>query len=201
MHKYQNIIKRLHLKEPLPINSDWSAGPDFIKTIIDAVEANRPKTIVECSSGLTTLTLAQTCQRLEHGVVYSLENGGEYADKTRSSLLPYQLSHRAKVIDAPLMDYPLMERTFQWYSLNQLPKLEIEMLVIDGPPGFIQPLSRYPALPLLDKYLADGCKIFMDDAIRNDEQEILELWQQEFPAYKFEYLEHQRGCAIITVNK
>ncbi|MES9855801.1 MAG: hypothetical protein ABW166_04240 [Sedimenticola sp.] len=40
------------------------------------------------------------------------------------------------------------------------------MLVIDGPSGFIQKHSRYPALPLLFDKLSNNGMVFLDDAAR-----------------------------------
>ena len=71
------------------------------------------------------------------------------------------------------------------------------MLVIDGPSGFIQPLSRYPALPMLYDRLAQDAVIYLDDAARPDEREIATLWLDTFPEFEYEYVEAERGCTIL----
>jgi hypothetical protein len=75
------------------------------------------------------------------------------------------------------------------------------MLVIDGPSGFIQKNSRYPALPLLYSRLSDGCRVFLDDAARPEEQEIVSLWQTRFPNLEVETVAASRGCAVLTIHK
>jgi hypothetical protein len=75
------------------------------------------------------------------------------------------------------------------------------MLVIDGPPGFIQRHSRYPALPLLRERLADNCTVFMDDAARPDERELVEMWLAQYPTYSHEYLANERGCSVLRNDK
>ena len=75
------------------------------------------------------------------------------------------------------------------------------MLVIDGPPGFIQKHSRYPALPLLFSQLANNCVIFLDDAGREDEKEIIDLWNNEYQNIRHEYIETERGCSVLFINK
>ncbi|MCW8911244.1 MAG: class I SAM-dependent methyltransferase, partial [Gammaproteobacteria bacterium] len=90
---------------------------------------------------------------------------------------------------------------YLWYSIKSMPVNSIDMLVIDGPPGFIQPNSRYPALPVLNDRLSNNCKIFMDDASRDDEKNIIQLWLDRFPQLKHEYIDTERGCSILSINK
>jgi len=75
------------------------------------------------------------------------------------------------------------------------------MLVIDGPPGFIQKNSRYPALPLLFDKLSKQSSVFLDDAGREDEKELVAQWQAEFSGVEHEYLEFERGCSVLKINK
>jgi len=201
LESYHFLLNRLGLNKGLPYSRDWSAAPDFLKLIAEHALTQHPVTIVECSSGMTSLVLARCSELNGHGHLYSLENGAEYAERSREALEHYNLGWRASVIDAPLERYALGGETYQWYSLAGLPETGIEMLVIDGPPGFIQRHSRYPALPLLYDRLADGCVIFLDDAARQDEQEIVARWLAEFPGLQHQYFKNERGCSMLTVSK
>ncbi len=192
---------RLNLREGMPYTTDWSAAPDFLKLIVEHCLEHKPKSIVECSSGLTTVMLARCCELNSLGHVYSLENGEEYAEKSRAHLRRYGLEERATVIHAPLQEYTLNNTEYQWYALKKLPDKSIDMLVIDGPPGFIQKHSRYPALALLGDKLSDGGVIFMDDAARDDEREIVAMWQSQFPMLKHRYVGTVRGCSLLTWHR
>jgi predicted O-methyltransferase YrrM len=198
---YHYLRDRLKLHHGMPYTTDWSASPDFLKLIVEHCLEHKPATIVECSSGLTTVMLARCCELNGAGHVYSLENGAEYALKSRSNLQRYALESQATVIDAPLTHYEIHGTAYQWYAAAALPDRSIEMLVIDGPPGFIQKHSRYPALPLLIDKLADGCVVFMDDAARPDEQAIVKMWQAEFPGLEHRYTKTERGCAVLTLKR
>jgi hypothetical protein len=180
----------------MPYTRDWSASPDFLKLIVEHCLEHKPETIVECSSGLTTVMLARCCEMNEMGHVYSLENGAEYAGKTRGHLERYALQ-QAAVIDAPLQRHEVNGVVYDWYATGEVPDKSIEMLVIDGPPGFIQKHSRYPALPLLFDKLADGCVVFMDDAARPDEKEIVQMWLAQFSGLQHEYITTERGCSVL----
>ncbi len=197
----QFLRDRLNLREGLPYTHDWSAAPDFLKLIAEHSLEHQPQTILECSSGLTSLVLARCCELNGGGHVYSLENGDEYAARSRSEIERYRLSAQATVIDAPLRRYQLDGGEYQWYATDDIPEGSIEMLVIDGPPGFIQKHSRYPALPLLYARLADGCVVFLDDAARPDEKAIVQMWQAQFPGVEHYYLKNERGCSVLTIRK
>ncbi len=197
---YQLLADRLGLNQGLSHDRNWSAAPDFLALIVEHALSARPATIVECSSGLTSLMLARCCEMNAQGALFSLENGAEYAARTRAEIARYGLQARATILDAPLTEYNLNHHEYQWYRLDDLPERSIDMLVIDGPPGFIQRHSRYPALPLLFGKLAKECTVFMDDAARPDEREIAALWQSEFPI-EHDYLATARGCSIFRIRR
>ena len=197
LESYHYIRDRLNLQKGLPYTRDWSASPDFLKLIAEHCLAHKPQTIVECSSGLSSLVLARCCQMNQQGHLYSLENGAEYAAASQQHIHNYELDEFADIFHAPLTQYSLNNTNYQWYDISQLPDATINMLVIDGPPGFIQKHSRYPALPLLFKKLAKDCVIFMDDAVRDEEKEIIEIWLSEFPNFEHEYISLMRGCSVL----
>jgi len=188
---------RLGLRQGLAYDHDWSAAPDFLELIIEYALTAKPATIVECGSGLTTLMLARCCELNGLGELFSLENGPEFATKTRAEIERYGLQGRSAVIDAPLTECRVNGQSYRWYATDDLPDRRIDMLVIDGPPGFIQRRSRYPALPLLFDRLTDDCVLFLDDAARPDEREIVALWLAEFPNLEHEYVAAERGCSIL----
>ncbi len=198
-YPYTEITSRLGFSQKLPFTQNWSAEEDFIGIITDSCLANKPLTIVECSSGLTTLVLARCCQLNQQGHVFSLENGSEYVAKTTSELEQLGLSSQASILHAPLQEADIDGNSYQWYDSQKLSALvePIDMLVIDGPPGFIQKQSRYPALPLLISRLAANAVVFLDDAARDDEQKIVERWLQKYPAFEHRYLETGRGCSML----
>ena len=197
---YESVSESLELESCLPFTPDWSAAPDFLKLIADYCLQTRPETILECSSGITTLVLARCCQINGFGHVYSLENGEEYADVTSEQLNRFGLNAFVNVKYAPLQNKMIADQAYDWYQTDEINISSIDMLVIDGPPGFIQKNSRYPALPVLFNNLSKGCKVFLDDAARPDEKEIVEIWLSEFSGLEHSYIANERGCSVITVD-
>lgn len=201
LEDYLALQEQLNLKEGIPYTPDWSAGADFLQLIVDYCLRAGPSLILECGSGLTTLMLARCCKMNGHGRVVSLEDSAEYAANTQTYIDRYRLGRRASVIHAPLQKVMLNGVDYVWYTAQDIPEQPVDMLIVDGPSGFIQKNSRYPALPVLYSRLSYGCRIFLDDAARPDEQEILALWQTGYPDATQEYHETSRGCSILTINR
>jgi predicted O-methyltransferase YrrM len=197
MNSFSELCQQLGLPPDLPYDPVWSAGADFLARIVEHTLATRPRTIVECSSGTSTLLLARCCALNGGGQVLSLEHGAEFAAATRREVNRLGLVQRVTVLDAPLAPIRIDGRDFMWYDLTQLPTCHIDLLVVDGPPGFVQPLSRYPAFPLLRSRMTSGAVIYLDDAARPDEREIVRKWLGEEPSLLHEYLEFERGCSIL----
>ncbi len=200
-HPYLEIQKKLGFDTALPYTAQWSAAADFLNLLIEHCQKDKPSVVLECSSGLSTLVLARCCQINAHGHVFSLENGATFAKETRENLQHFDLSSQATVIDAALMPYQLEQKDFDWYAIDQLPASRIDLLVIDGPPGHIQHHSRFPALPLLYQRLNDRCTIFLDDAARDEEKEIVDLWLKQFPGLEHTFVDTERGCSILHFGK
>jgi len=186
-HNYQQIqaftdlSHLLQLPWPLPPLRGWAASPDFLLLLAEHVLQKKPKCIVECSSGASTIVLAQCAKINGYGHIQSLEHDAHYADKTRQQLIKQKLQDWATVIDAPLRDYKFNEQKYRWYTLNEQIKSScIDMLVIDGPPASLGHCARYPAGPLLLPLLNENGMVFLDDADRPDEQKIIQRWIDEF---------------------
>lgn len=197
---YVALFARLGLGAEVAYDEKWSAAPDFLGLIADHVLAARPATLVECSSGVSTVILARCCALNGRGRVYSLENGPEFAAATRAELARHGLDAWAVVIDAPLTDWRVDGGEYRWYGLDGLPETAIDMLVVDGPPGFLQRHSRRPALPLLRDRLTAACAVFLDDAARADEQEIVAAWLARYPEFILDRPEAERGCAVLRLD-
>jgi predicted O-methyltransferase YrrM len=197
LQAYDGLMRLIRPTSPLPPLRHWAASPDFLLELARHVRHQRPTAILECSSGSSTLVLARCCELNGAGHVYSLEHEESFALETRQRLAEQGLNDWATVIHAPLVRASGSQQP--WYDLNQLPgKLApVDMLVIDGPPASTAKHARYPALPRLDSLLAAGASVFLDDAGRTDEQEILRRWSSEYPAYLQTKLYLEKGGVLL----
>lgn len=194
----QGLYVELQLDKSLPPTRGWAASPDFLIELARHAREARPATVVECSSGTSTVVLARTLQLNGRGKVYSLEHDPHYAQQTRELLARHGLADWAVVLDAPLEPIALGNASYQWYRAAVLPALPaIDMLVIDGPPQAIGRLARYPAGPVLLPRLAPGGALFLDDAARPDEQEAVQRWLAEFTDLRADTRPCEKGCAVL----
>ncbi len=196
MSSYEKLFTKLQLNG-LNSTKDWSAAVDFLALLVEYCLDTKPSTIVECSSGVSTIVLARCCEINQQGKVLSLENGEDYANNTRRQLKHFKLSDYADVLDTPLIDMTINDRSYSWYQADKLIVENIDLLVIDGPPGFIQKESRFPALPMLHSSFAQKCRVYLDDAAREDEIKIVKRWLKLYSPYRNKYIETKRGCAIL----
>ncbi len=183
----------------LPPMRGWAASPDFLVEILNHALAAKPQVVVECSSGVSTLVLARALQMNGAGHVYSMESGAEFAQATRDQLRLHGLETWATVFDAPLRNHSIKGKEWSWYSVEVLPNdLAIDMLVIDGPVGIAQKNIRYPASPNLFPKLRAGAVVFLDDADRDDEREIVTAWEKEWSGVRVSRSSSEKGCVKLS---
>lgn len=148
----------------------------------EVVLADR-RVIVELGSGISTIVLARLAA--QRGVeLTALEHDPHWAAYVRAQLERERLEGVARVVEAPLAECATGLDGAPWYeqdALAELPAAGIDLLLVDGPPGYGQGMarSRYPALPLLAGRLAAGALVVLDDAVREGERQILARWERE----------------------
>lgn len=192
----------LKLPSSLPLTRDWAASPDFLWHISKHAMKHNPSVVVECSSGVSTIVLARCMELAGRGHVYSLEHEAEFAEITRKNLAQMGLSDWATVLHAPLRPHLIDNEEWLWYSEEMLPEgIKIDLLVIDGPIGKLRKNARYPAGQLLFDRLSPNATVFLDDASRVDEQEIIKLWKSEYDGMDITSLNTEKGCAVLVNRK
>ncbi|QCP09767.1 class I SAM-dependent methyltransferase [Pseudoduganella umbonata] len=198
MEALHGLYTDLGLSRSLPDTRGWAASPDFLLELTRHALTDKPSVVVECSSGTSTIVLARCLQINGSGRVYSLEHDAAYARETRRQLERHGLTAWADVIDAPLTAQQFAGATWPWYATDGLPRnAEVDMLVIDGPPQATRSLARYPAGPALFGSLSPGAAVFLDDAQRPDEQQILRRWAAEYPEMEQRQISCEKGAAVL----
>jgi predicted O-methyltransferase YrrM len=183
----------------LPPTRDWAASPDLLLHLVQHAQKTQPTTIVECGSGVSTLALSRFLSQIGRGHVLSLEHNPGFAQKTRDNLARAGLGGWATVIDAELVPYRFGGQDYLWYSTKGLSSsLVIDLLLIDGPPSSTCRNARYPAGPVLFKFLSARGVVFLDDADREEERQTLSLWASEFPNLKQQRLGLEKGLAVLA---
>ena len=165
-------------------------------------KAITPNYVIEAGSGVSTVVIAYCLKRNGKGKIISLDHLQEYADATHEMIDMHELTQYAEVCYAPLKDVQINDEAWLWYDLNYLEiEDEIDLLVVDGPPAATQSLARYPAIPLLFDHLSKDAVFVLDDGRRQNEKDIIKRYENEFPYFKTEYLDFEKGAFVLTRTK
>ncbi|GAA3151694.1 hypothetical protein GCM10010466_48470 [Planomonospora alba] len=188
-------------RAPLPPLVGWAAPADALRPMIEWILRVKPKTIVECGSGSSSVWLGYIAEQTGSTVV-ALEHDPQYAEESRALVRAHGLSSVVDVRLAPLEQWESGGESWRWYSREALADLvEVGLLFVDGPPGATGPTARYPALPLLLPYCAEQVAVFLDDAGRTDETAVSDRWAEEFPQFTRSKYQGHRGLDAFVRNR
>ncbi len=174
------LYRRVDPVAPMPPAGGWALNPTELLELWYVLERRRPRLALELGSGTSSIWIGYALQR-HGGRLVSVDHDPDYAQRTRTQLRRHGLTETVELRHAPLVPVTVGDATYQWYDPEQFGDLtEVELLVVDGPPGGTGERARYPALPLLADRLAAGATVILDDLDRADEQEIARRWGAEW---------------------
>lgn len=146
----------------------WSIGRKGAAKILELLDAQKPKLLLDVGSGLSTILMAAWAADND-AVVVSLEHERKYADQTQKYLNKYNLT-------ADLRINQLKETEHGFFYDTELPD-GIDFALIDGPPGTI---GREGTFYSIYPHLNPNFLVILDDAQRKHESEMLEQWKRDF---------------------
>ena len=195
---FAQLVTLLEITAPIPPTRKWAASPDLLLTLVEMVQKHQPKLIVELGSGISTLALAKSLLPGSQTRIISFDHSPEYAQSTKDLLIQHSITG-VEIRVAPIEQYD-RERT--WYSKEFFKDLaDIDMLVIDGPPGAQDPQARSGAQIELGSKLSKNAIVIIDDANREGEHAMAESFAQEMPSHALVFLAHEKGTALIAPQK
>ena len=179
------LFNKVQPRAAMPSSGRWALPPTGILQLLEIVERQQPKTIVELGSGTSSVWLAYALEKLGRGRLIAVDHDEHYLEKSRAALAAHGFDDNSKVEVrfAPLATHGLTDHEAPWYDTSVLADLaDVDLLIVDGPPAGTGELARYPAAPVFMSRLADGALIFLDDTDREAEKEIIERWKAENPS-------------------
>jgi hypothetical protein len=152
----------------------FTLRPAALLAVLNDTVINDRRSIVECGSGNSTVYTARLLRQLGRGHITTIDHDERFAQVTRDALAREGLEDVATVACAPLVD--------GWYDPRQIPECHAtDLLVVDGPPSYDEArrLARAPALGYFAASLVEGATVFLDDARRAGERDVLSRWERE----------------------
>lgn len=185
--------------QPFPRLGGWALGPDSARFVVESVLSSKPDHVIECGSGTSTVLIALALEKIGAGRLSTLEHDLDYLRKTERLLVDNGLDSRVELVHAPLGPVEVENTTVDWYRLPDrwLEGKQFDLVLVDGPPS-TENMDRYPALPVLRRNLSARAIMIVDDASRDEEEEIVKLWEQRYPEFRVEFLPHSKGTAIVS---
>lgn len=163
----------------------WAMEPEGLVTLLSHIQLHRPRVIVECGAGLSTLLIGNLIKQNRSGHLYSVEEDKNW-HRTMSDLINVQgLEEWITLVHAPLEPYSVGDgHEVKWYSTEALKQAlstvdRIGLLIVDGPKTVDQ-LSRFPALPHFASMVDGNTLLVLDDANRPQEAYVIDEWQKRY---------------------
>jgi hypothetical protein len=181
LHQINNLLPK---DTYLPVTS-WSIAPTSIALILNEILICKKENIIEFGAGLSTVYTCLLIAKYKLKVNFiSVDDNLDWINNQKLILKDLNCEDLVTFVHAPVttitdtqIKYKEQEK---WYDTEILApllnKYKWDMVVVDGPQGSLTPFSRYSAIPILKEYLHEDVVVFLDDAKRPDESEIIEQW-------------------------
>lgn len=173
-------------REPYLPMSSMALRPYALASAMNELIVNGRKRIIEFGSGMSTILLGRLIKSNNlNAIVYSVDENQGWLDLLAGMIEKEDLAGIIKLYQAPLEGRTEMKGRPHWYNKNilteKLGATTFDMVLIDGPTACNVDIaqSRYFALPFLKDRLNEQYVIFLDDADRKGEKEVLKAWQRE----------------------
>lgn len=176
------LHRRVPLDGPVPLMAGWALSPRGILQIVDLASTPQVKTVVECGSGTSTIFVGATLRDRPGARVVALEHLEEFAEKTQGMVDAHGLQEVVEVRFSPLVEVAVQGQIYQWYDLSAAADLvDVDILLVDGPPRATGHNARFPAVPMFVDRLADNAVVVLDDVVREEEAKVARRWEKHTP--------------------
>jgi predicted O-methyltransferase YrrM len=179
-----NYLQSLLKNSYLPITSS-SISPSNLVYIMNDIVLNKRHNILEFGSGISTILIGRLIsQNKLNSNIVSIEHDSDWVNFIQEYIDNENLSNFINLIYSPLNN--------GFYNLNpMLLNQKFDMVIIDGPPAYEidKQEARYPTFPFIKDKLNENSIVFIDDADRDGEKNIIKKWENEFNI-KFDIIEN-----------
>lgn len=177
----QALFRRLGLPDDaVPNLGSWKADAGLLTLVTDHILEHKPRLVVEFGAGASTLVISKALENAGGGTLVSFEQHADFVEATRSWLAEYGLQADMRAV--PLRRSPGGWPGL-WYDHGPLPG-DIDLVLVDGPPWSIHPMTRGAAETLFGN-IAPGGTIMLDDAARPGERLVARRWRRMHPEFDF----------------
>lgn len=180
--KAMEILKP-YFPEGYLFESNFSMSFQAVQHILNDISVYKPRHILEIGSGLSTQVISRfiELQGLSTQLV-SVDDNGEWQQMLHIS------SPNTQLLQFPLIDrHPFSYRQEgKWFDIPADHPVQgdaYDMVIVDAPKGMLGPFSRLGFVDFIQGKTTADTVIFLDDAQREDEQQIARWVQERYPEF------------------
>lgn len=160
--------------------------------ILNEIIINRRNNIIEFGSGISTILMAKLAYKKKLNIkITSIDEDKEWIVELEDMLSKENLKNSVKFIHSPIINVNFKNENYLWYDemkiANKCGSDKFDIIIVDGPKTFEERKAaiRYHALNFMQNKLKNEYVVFLDDAKRKGEMQVLTKWKKEFDI-KFE---------------
>ena len=196
--KDRPLMKRLGLSsDALPAGGNWYPEDNMLESLLDIVEARRPRRALVLNGGLGLAVLAR--MMADMGELWLIEHDPQIIEITGNMLQAVGLHAPVNIVEAELKDYDKHNLWYDRHALSGLPD-GLDLIFIDGPPHFCGRTPRWPAGRELFGRLAPRGIVVLDKGQRVKEKKALARWAEEFPHLRQSKLKRGGGAVLLSAD-
>lgn len=181
----------------------YAVDADLASVLRSHVRHGGHRSIVEFGAGLSTLTMALALEELGgDGSIVSFEAGDAFGAEVTLMLARAGLSHRARVVHAPLAARRIQGRDVSWHDPDMVvaeAPAHVDLLFVDGPVS-VDAWSRWPALEVLWAQMSAGSVSLLDDSRRRREHHCAMRWANSHPELRLSWIDTITGVSRAEVG-
>ncbi|MCP4309300.1 MAG: class I SAM-dependent methyltransferase [bacterium] len=177
----------------------WALSPDALLIILhDIVERKSPR-VVEFGSGESTVAIAAALRMAGGGFLVSIEHNAEFGAEVEGKLKRRGLEDLVDLRTVPLRRYEGWAGfvSFESYDLEGHDS-EFDVAIVDGPIATFGAATRGVPVEWAVTRLKDDGAIYLDDASRSDEWELVDRMQALLRDTDREWIDCEKGLLRLT---
>ncbi|MFA6285759.1 MAG: class I SAM-dependent methyltransferase [Opitutaceae bacterium] len=186
---------------PLPELGGIRVAPDFAALLLEEIFARRPRVIAEFGCGASTILTASALRRIGAGKVLSFDHEAEFVAATQAELERRGLTAWAEVRHAPLAPTSADSAILSYDETVWAGLADVELAVVDGPPGWITGARRGVIVQALADKLKPGARVLFDDGARAEIKDALMDWTRLHPKWTARPLDLEKGAWLLDAPR
>ena len=186
---------------PVPFGKlgGWAISADALAIVARDIRKRRSPTVVEFGSGASTIVLAALLQAMGEGRLITIEHDFDYLKLVDRDLFTYGLKSFVDLRHLPMVSFSAAPpfAACHSYDLCQL-DAEFDVALVDGPiTAKFGAATRLAPLEWCVSRLNPGGSIYLDDAERAEECQVVVALRALHPEIEVEFMDAEKGLVRV----